>query len=40
MGHQDPVEPGYFIIAIVGVMCIIVIVDIIKDEIKKIKNKS
>jgi hypothetical protein len=40
MGYQDPVGPGYFMITIVGIMCVIVIIDIIKDEIKKTKNKS
>jgi len=40
MYTEDPVAPGYFMIVIVGIMCVIVIVDIIKDEIKKTKNKS
>ena len=40
MELQDPVGPGYFMMTIVVIMCIIVIVDIIKDEIKKTKNKS
>ena len=40
MYTEDPVAPGYFMMAIVGIMCVIVIVDIIKDEIKKTKNKS
>ncbi len=40
MELQDPVGPGYFMMAIVGLMCVIVIVDIIKDEIKKTKNKT
>jgi hypothetical protein len=40
MELQDPVGPGYFMMTIVGIMCVIVIIDIIKDEIKKTKNKS
>ena len=40
MVPSDPVGPGYFMISLVGVMCLIVVVDLIKDEIKKNKNKS
>jgi uncharacterized protein (DUF983 family) len=40
MELKDPVGPAYFMITIVGIMCVIVIIDIIKDEIKKTKNKS
>jgi uncharacterized protein (DUF983 family) len=40
MELQDPVGPAYFMITIVGIMCVIVIIDIIKDEFKKDKNKS
>jgi hypothetical protein len=40
MELQDPVGPGYFMFALVGFMCLVVIIDIIKDEIKKSKNKS
>lgn len=39
MVPQDPVEPGYFMFALVGVMCLIVIIDAIKD-VKKNKNKN
>ena len=40
MELRDPVGPGYFMISLVGIMCLIVIVDIIKDEFKKNKNKN
>ena len=40
MELQDPVGPSYFMITIVGIMFVIVIVDIIKDDFKKDKNKS
>ena len=43
MYNQDPVAPGYFMFSIVAIMCIIVIVDDIKDSIKdgkKNKNKN
>ena len=39
MVPQDPVGPGYFMFDLVGVMCLIVIVDAIKD-VKKNKNKN
>lgn len=40
MYTEDPVGPGYFMMTIVAIMWVIVIIDIIKDEIKKTKNKS
>lgn len=40
METQDPVGPGYFMFTLVGIMCLIVIIDIIKDVCKKDKNKS
>jgi hypothetical protein len=40
MELQDPVAPGYFMMVIVGIMFVIVIVDIIKDDVKKDKNKD
>ncbi len=38
MELQDPVGPGYFMFALVGVMCLIVIIDAFKD-VKKNKDK-
>ena len=40
MELKDPVGPFYFMISIVGIMCLCMIIDIIKDESKKDKNKS
>jgi hypothetical protein len=40
MVPSDPVGPGYFMISLVGVMCLIVIIDLIKDVVKENKNKS
>ena len=43
MYPQDPVEPGYFMFSLVAIMCVIVIVDSIKDyirDVKKNKNKD
>ena len=39
MVPQDPVGPGYFMFALVGIMCLIVIIDAIRD-VKKNKNKK
>jgi uncharacterized membrane protein len=39
MELQDPVGPGYFMFVLVGVMCLIVIIDAFKD-VKKNKNKN
>ena len=39
MELQDPVGPGYFMFTLVGIMCLIVIIDAFKDA-KKNKNKS
>jgi hypothetical protein len=43
MYTQDPVEPGYFMFSLVIIMCVIVIIDSVKDyikNVKKTKNKS
>jgi len=40
MYGQDPVEPGYFMFSIVAIMCVIVIVDSIKDYIKDVKKNK
>jgi len=34
MYNQDPVAPGYFMFSIVAIMCVIVIVDAIKDALE------
>jgi len=40
MDIQDPVGPAYFMFTIVIVIFICVIVDVIKNDFKKDKNKS
>ena len=40
MYPQDPVESGYFMFSIVAIMCVIVIVDSIKDYIKDVKKNK
>jgi hypothetical protein len=39
MELQDPVGPGYFMFVLVGIMCLVVIIDAFKD-VKKNKDKS
>ena len=40
MYTQDPVEPGYFMFSLVAIMCVIVILDSIKDYIKDVKKNK
>jgi hypothetical protein len=40
MNIQDPVGPAYFMFTIFGIICFCVIIDIIKNDFKKDKNKS
>lgn len=40
MNIQDPVGPAYFMFTIVCIIFLCLIVDLVKNDIKKNKNKS